>query len=526
MNASTINFFRPTEFSIFAAVAILLAAESPAKSQTKVAVAIPAVTKSPLKLPGLFSDNMVLQQGTSVPVWGWGEEGENITVTFRDQKISTKVKDGKWKVELKNLSVGSSDTLTVKAKTTLQFTNVLVGEVWVCSGQSNMGRTLNRSFQPEADIAGATNSMIRLFVVPSVKSDSPLDNIGGTWQLCSPDSATNFSAVGYYFGRDLQATRKVPVGLIESDWGGTPAAAWASWASLEANPRLKTEIIDTFPAIRKQRLEEMAVWEAAKEAAKKNKKDFTKRAPYKSWRPGELYNGMIAPLMPFAIKGVIWYQGESDVSRAHQYRELFPALVTGWRRNWGQGNFPFLCVQIAPYKEIKQQPTESAMAELREAQLLTAKTLPKMGIAIITDVGEENDIHPAKKRPVGERLALAARSIAYDEKIVFSGPIYRSVKIQGSKAILSFDHIGSGLKAEGALKGFSICGADRKFFGAQAEIRPDHTVAVWSSNVSKPIAVRYGWADYPVVNLWNKDGLPASPFRTDDFPMTIDPARK
>ncbi|MEP6662133.1 MAG: sialate O-acetylesterase [Verrucomicrobiota bacterium] len=488
-------------------------------AQAKAENPIPAPTASQLKLPGLFSDNMVLQQGASVPIWGWGAEGETVTVIFRDQKISTKVKDGQWQVRLRNLQVGNPETLTIKAGDTLQFTNVLVGEVWLCSGQSNMGRTMLRTFQPEADIASATNTMIRLFTVPNVKADAPSKNVGGSWKLCSPQTITNFSAVGYYFGRDLQSARHVPVGLIESDWGGTPARAWISATALEANPRLKKEIIDTFPASRKKYIEDKAVYDAAKAEAQRQKKEFNQRAPFTSWRPGELYNGMIAPLMPFAIKGVIWYQGESDVSRANQYRELFRDLVRDWRRDWAEGDFPFLCVQIAPFKEIKSEPGESELAELREAQWLTTKTLPKMGMAVITDVGDEKNIHPEKKAPVGARLALVARAIAYGEKNVYSGPIYKNMNIRGSKVILTFDHVDGGLTAPGALQGFSICGSDKKFVWAQAEIRPDNTVTVWSPEVSQPVAVRYGWADYPVVNLWNKAGLPASPFRTDDFPM-------
>jgi sialate O-acetylesterase len=253
----------------------------------------------------------------------------------------------------------------------------------------------------------------------------------------------------------------------------------------------------------------------------------TGKAARVQWKPTELYNGMIAPLIPFAIKGAIWYQGESNAGRAQQYRDLFADMIRNWRQDWGEGDFTFLEVQLAPFDKgkkrsldvITEKPVESDWAELREAQLLATKTLPNVGLAVITDVGEKDDIHPKKKAPVGGRLALAARGIAYREKIEYSGPLYKSMKVKGDKAILTFDHANSGLGArDGELKGFTVCGSDKTFVWAKAEIDGDKVV-VSSPDVSKPEAVRFGWADYPVVNLWNKAGLPASPFRTDDFPM-------
>jgi sialate O-acetylesterase len=236
-----------------------------------------------------------------------------------------------------------------------------------------------------------------------------------------------------------------------------------------------------------------------------------------------LYNGMIAPLIPYAIKGAIWYQGESNAGRAFEYRTLLPAMIKNWRADWKLGDFPFLIVQLAPFQKIEAEPQESAWAELREAQLLTTKKVPNTAIAVITDVGDEKDIHPKWKAPVGERLALAARALANGEKIVYSGPVYRTMKVDGKKVILSFDHVGTGLVAKGGpLLGFTIAGQDRRFHRAEAEIHDDKVV-VFSERVDRPVAVRFGWANYPVVNLWNKEGLPASPFRTDDFPMITDP---
>jgi sialate O-acetylesterase len=292
-----------------------------------------------------------------------------------------------------------------------------------------------------------------------------------------------------------------------------------SQEALAANPDFKRDILDAYPVQFQKYQEALAQFKKEQAAAKAAGTPSTKRAPYLSWKPTELYNGMIAPLLPYAIKGAIWYQGESNAGRAEQYRTLFADMIKNWRRDWGEGDFPFLEVQLAPYRDIKPQPGESEWAELREAQALATKALAKVGMAVITDVGEEKDIHPKKKEPVGARLALAARKMAYDEKIVYSGPTYKRLKIDGDKAVVHFANVGSGLVArEGGLKGFALCGEDKKWVWAKAEIAGD-SVVVRSPEVTKPVAVRFGWADYPVVNLWNKEGLPASPFRTDDFPM-------
>ncbi|MCS7337774.1 MAG: sialate O-acetylesterase [Verrucomicrobiae bacterium] len=470
-------------------------------------------TGTELRLPAIFSHNMVLQQGVPVPIWGWANDGETVTVTFRDQKVVTKAAGGKWMVRLKKLKAGGPDVLTVRTKTaSIQFTNVMVGEVWVCSGQSNMEWPLNRTENAEAAIAGANNPNLRLFTVRKVKAAAPTNDVIGAWVECTPETVANFSAVGYYFGRDLQAARRVPVGLIHASWGGSPAEAWMSEKVLAANPRYKAEILDGYAQAWREYEEALAKWQQS---------DKTARQPTPPrWRPAELYNGMIAPLMPFAIRGVIWYQGESNAERAEQYRSLFVDLIRNWRRDWGQGDFPFLCVQLAPYKAIKPEPGESSWAELREAQLLATKRLPKVGMVVITDVGDEKDIHPRKKEPVGVRLALAARGIAYGERIVYSGPVLKQFKVKGNKAILRFAHVGSGLEAkDGELKGFAICGPDKKFVWANAKIVGKDTIEVSSPLVDRPVAVRFGWADYPVVNLWNKEGLPATPFRTDNFPM-------
>ncbi|MDB6022497.1 MAG: Sialic acid-specific 9-O-acetylesterase [Pedosphaera sp.] len=482
------------------------------------------LVRADVRLPSLFSDNMVLQQGMKVAVWGWADDGEEITVTFRGQKLKTTAKDGKWMVQLNKLKAGGPDTLTVAGKNAVTLKNILVGEVWVCSGQSNMEFALKNSFESKADIDASANPNIRLFHVQKLKADQPTNDVKATWQECNPETVPGFSAVGYYFGRDLQKARNVPVGLIESDWGGSPAEVWMKDEVLESNPRYKREILDGYQSAMKNYEQASAAFETEKAEAKKSGATFSKKAPGRpSWKPTELYNGMIAPLVHYGIKGALWYQGESNAGRAEQYRTLFPDMIRNWRSDWNEGDFTFLLVQLAPFMAIKDQPVESAWAELREAQLLTTKVLPKTGMAVITDVGNPVNIHPTKKEPVGVRLALAARGIAYGEHIVYSGPIYKSMKVEGNKATLKFDNVGGGLIArDGDLKGFAVCGEDKKFVWATATIEGSgrsSRVVVSAPEVAHPIAVRYGWADCPVVNLWNKDGLPASPFRTDDFPM-------
>ena len=477
-----------------------------------------------VRVPAVFSDNMVLQQGEPVPVWGWADDGETVTIHFRGQNVTATASNLKWSAKLKPLKAGGPDTMTIRSEqNTITLKNVLVGEVWVCSGQSNMEWPLSRAFQPAEDIASATNTQIRLFKVPKNRLETPTTVIKSSWEVLTPESVPNFSAVGYYFGRDLQKARNVPVGLIGTYWGGTPARAWMDRESLEINPRYQAEILEKQSAAVKNWKEALAQWEKERDAAKAEGKTFNKRQPGQPWNGYELYNGMIAPLVPYAIKGAIWYQGESDASQAELYRTLYPDMIRCWRRSWQDPDLAFFCVQLAPFKDIKPEPGESDWAELREAQLLSTKVLPKAGMAVITDVGEEKDIHPTKKQPVGARLALAARAIAYGEKIEYSGPLYCGLEIQGNQAVVSFDHAKSGLEARGGdLKGFAICGEDRKWVWGKAEIRGDKVV-VTSPEVAKPVAVRYGWADYPVVNLWNKAGLPATPFRTDDFPMITAP---
>ncbi len=483
--------------------------------------------RADVKLPAIFSHNMVVQQGMPIHIWGWAEANEEVKIDCGGSKVSTKgAANGKWIVKLPARKLGEPFTLTVSGKNSITLTNVVVGEVWIASGQSNMEYGLKGAFESETAIVNSANRNIRLITVPKLKADAPVDDFKGSWVECNPQTAPGFSAVAYYFARDLQKALKVPVGVIHTSWGGSPAEVWMSEKVLSANSDYKRDILDAYPASMEKTKVAIAQWEKESAAAKADGKPFTKRKPGGGWKPAELYNGMIAPLIPFSIKGAIWYQGESNAGRAHQYRTLIADMIKNWRKDWGQGDFTFLQVQLAPFMKIKDQPDESTWAELREAQNIAANNLPKAGVAVITDVGEEADIHPKKKEPVGARLALAARGIAYREKLVYSGPIYKKMKVKGDQAILSFDSVGAGLEARGGdLKGFAICGEDKKWVCGKAEIQGD-TVAVSNPEVKKPVAVRFGWADFPVVNLWNKDGLPASPFRTDDFDMITKPKPK
>ncbi len=478
-----------------------------------------------VRMVSIFSDHMVLQAGLKgLPIWGTADEGEEVTVQFQGQRGTVKTKDGKWTIRLNPLAVSATpDVLKVSGKNRLQFSDVLVGEVWICSGQSNMEQNMTAAFEPQVDIEKSNNPNIRLYTVPNTKANEPLEDVRSSWLECKPHNVRFFSAVGYYFGRELQKSMDVPVGLIHSSWGGSPAEVWMSKSALEAKPEYLLDIVTAYDDQYAKYKDAKAKYDAESDVLKKKGEKQTATAPAPPfWKPSELYNGMITPIAPYGVKGAIWYQGESNAGRAAQYRTLFPDMIKNWRQTWGQLDFTFLAVQLAPYMKIETEPKESNWAELREAQMLATKVLPKVGVAVITDVGDEKDIHPKKKEPVGARLALAARGIAYGQKIVYSGPTYKNMKVKtdkvaGDRIIITFDHVGGGLEAhDGELKGFAICGADKKFVWGKAEILPDNTIAVSHPDIKKPTAVRFGWANYPVVNLWNKDGLPASPFRTDE----------
>lgn len=470
-----------------------------------------AVVTAAVKLPAVIGENMVLQRDLPVPIWGWADKGEEVTVTVAGQKLSTKAgDDGRWKVTLAKLKSGKTLKMTVKGSSgnAITMTNILVGEVWVCSGQSNMQLGLRKPPYEECknaaqEIAEAKYPDIRLLTVgPDGPVDAPQTNCAGQWVECSPATIPEFSAVGYFFGRQLHKDLKVPVGLINSSAGSSSAQDWTSRKALESSPTLKPLAV---PA------------------------------------SSRLYNGMLAPLVPYAIRGVIWYQGEANVAAAYQYRTLFPTMIADWRAAWGQGDFPFGYVQIAPFAGYSDcwglKP--AAVPELWEAQAMTLKASPNVGMVVTVDIADAdrihpknndfNGIHPHNKQEVGRRLSLWAMAKVYGRKLVYSGPIYRSMAVEGKKVRLQFDHSGSGLVASDGkpLTHFTIAGADpaspggadaasQQFVPATATIE-GNTIAVWSEQVAKPVAVRFAWRDDATPNLANKEGLPASPFRTDSW---------
>lgn len=478
-------------------------------------VATIGASRADVVVPGLFNDHMVLQRDITLPVWGTASPNEKVTITLGKRKVSTTADAaGNWRVRLNPLPAGGPYEMTIAGNNTITIKDVLIGEVWICSGQSNMARKVNKAANSKQEAAAANYPRIRLFSVPREIANEPTKTLGGSWQVCSPQTAAKFSAVGYYFGLDLHKVLDVPIGLIASAVGGTPAESWTAQAALEADPDFKP-IFELWERLLTQ-------GEAPKKPGAKKPRRTAAELRKSAQRPCVLYNGMIHPLMPYAIRGVIWYQGEANAPRAYLYHKLLSTMIRSWRTEWGQGDFPFLIVQLANYQIRQKEPYVSDWAELREAQLMTL-SVPKTGMAVAIDIGDPKDIHPRNKQEVGRRLALAARAIVYGHKIPYSGPIYDSMKIEGDKIRIRFKHVDGGLQAKGgALKSFGIAGRDRKFVDAEAVIDGD-TAVVSSSMVAQPVAVRYGWADAPECNLYNGAGLPASPFRTDNWPGVTGP---
>ena len=459
--------------------------------------------RATVRLPALVGSHMVLQRDQPLRLWGWAGPGEAVRLTFRGHSYAASAPDagGRWQAALPASPAGGPYTLTVAGQNTIVLDDVLVGDVWLAAGQSNMQFKVKdrnpRGYQPvrnaDQEIANAGYPAIRLFTVAQVAAARPAAEVAGSgWQVCSSATVADFSAVAYFFGREIHQRYHVPVGLVVSSWGGTPAEAWVSAEGLRAFPEFGPPIAQFAQPDSSRRDEQL--------------------------RPTALYNGMVAPLRPVALKGIIWYQGETNVGRAGQYRTLFPALIADWRAQWG-APLPFLFVQLANFEAAQPAPTESAWAELREAQA-GALVLPGTGMATAIDVGEADDIHPHDKQAVGHRLALAARRVAYGDKhVVAGGPTYADMTVAGATVRLTFTCAGSGLAAKNGqpLQGFALAGPDRVFHWATARLAGDD-VLVGSPMVPTPVAVRYDWADNPAGNLTNQEGLPAVPFRTDAWP--------
>jgi sialate O-acetylesterase len=513
-------------------------------------------------MPSIFGDHMVLQQGVKLPVWGWAAAGENVIVQLGKVAASTvTAEDGSWKVNLPPVSATiarSPQTLTVTGSNTLTFQDVLVGDVWIASGQSNMEFGIGNDTRGAAAIASANEPQIRLFLVPDKIALEPQKDLrpGGAWKVCSPETLKGngqygwigFSAAGYYFAREIHQKTGQPVGMIGAYLGGSAAQVWTSLSGLKKAPDL-AHFVQEREAVRANYaqaqadlpkkmdayLAAMEDWKsaAAKAAAAGQPEPPKPPGPASpeggAGCPGNLFNAMIAPLVPYAIKGVIWYQGEGNTNNAKEYATLFPLLISDWRTHWQQGDFPFIFVQLANFTSPQKSPSEEGWATLREAQLQTL-SLPNTGMAVAIDIGNPADIHPRDKFDVGHRLALVARHLAYGEALVDSGPIYKSMTIEGHHIRLLFNHVGAGLTMgvppwmpDGStppvpkeLAGFAIAGSDQKWVWGKAVIEGG-SVVVSSDQLSSPVAVRYDWANCPAGNLYNKDGLPASPFRTDKW---------
>jgi sialate O-acetylesterase len=624
-------------------------------------------SNSQVKLPRLISDGMVLQRETTVKIWGWASPAENVSIKFLDNSYSTVANsNGDWHIKLNNLDSGGPFTMEIEASNSIQLNDIYIGDVWVCSGQSNMELPMRRVAWVYPDvIANSDNPKIRHFNVPTQYNfkSTRTDFDQGSWVAATPENVLDFTAVGYFFALELFATNEIPIGLVNSSLGGSPAEAWMSEEALKQFPnhyeelqRFKSdELIAEIMSSDRKRIQGWYNLLNQKDEAYKDKQgpwfqekiddsewpsiqvpsywsntdlegvngvvwyrkkvsipkemvnesamiilgcivdadsvfvngsfvgttsyqypprryiiphgilkdgentiairvisnsgnagfvpdkiygivfstdtiDLAGKWKYKlgasmdpladetfiRWKPSGLYNAMLAPMLNFSIKGVIWYQGESNAGRPEEYANLFPAMIKNWRKDWKQGDFPFLYVQLANFMKSYDYPTQSNWAKLREAQLKTL-SIPNTAMAVTIDIGEWNDIHPLNKKDVGYRLALAAQKVAYGKaNVVHSGPIFKSMEIKGNKAIISFTNVGGGLKIKGKeLKHFAIAGANKQFVWADAKVKGSKVI-VKSKDVKNPVAVRYAWADNPDgANLYNKEGLPASPFRTD-----------
>ena len=453
------------------------------------------------RLPSIFADNMILQQNAKTIVWGTANPNESVTVEINEAAGSAVANfDGIWRVELPAQKAGGPYDMTVRAENTIVYKNVWFGEVWLCCGQSNASFPLKRAARGKEESATATYPQLRFFTVPQRSAEEPQRDFSAKWEPCSPKTCPDVSALAYYFGQYLHEKLQAPVGVVVAAWSGSTCEAWVERSSLAKFPELE-------PLLDPDRL--------------------MRASP--GQRAGALYNGMIAPLVPFAIKGVVWYQGESNANRAWQYRALFPTLISSWREKWGQGDFPFYYIQLPNFMAAKSEPSASAWAELREAQH-KALSARNVGEVVTIDLGDANNLHPKNKEDFGRRLANLALAKTYDFDAPYSGPIFKSFKVVDSRAFLSFDSVDGELKIgenpgcdSSELRGFAVAGADRVFHWAEASIIDDGVVVVSSPEVAKPIAVRYAWADNPICNLTNASGLPASPFRTDDWPgATVD----
>jgi sialate O-acetylesterase len=532
-----------------------------------------------VKMPAIFGDHMVLQQDMKVPVWGTADPGEKVTVVFGDHSGTAVADDkGRWRIDLAPLAASDRGMpFVVLAKNLIRFEDVIVGDVWLASGQSNMEYCL-RGAHNIKDIADHLDDQsLHVFMADHAYGLEPATDIRGHWEVASRESLWNFSAIAYFFGHDLRTTLNQPIGLIESNHGGTVAQSWTSISGLQKDPPFTNYVdahnklvadfakaSDGYGEKKASYQKTLADWDAKygveldkrwtewRKQAQENRvagkpvpPDPTIEVPRPPEppepvggpnAPGNLFNGMIAPLIPYAIKGVIWHQGEFNVGAGAEYRTLFPRMITDWREKWGQGDFPFLFVQLAALGD-RDVVGGGEWALLQEAQYM-ALSVPNTGMATSIDVGDRNDIHPADKVDVGLRLARVAKHLVYgDKNPTYTGPMFDKMAVEGATARISFAQTGGGLVIGTApwtapdafpipttkLVGFDVAGADQKFYEADAKI-DGNTVVVSSPQVAAPVAVRYDFANITIANLYNKEGLPAFPFRTDKWDTVMSPA--
>ncbi len=491
-------------YNVMASCAIFALATSSALAQVAV--------------PNIFSDHMVLQQKQANRVWGTAAAGEKVTVTIADQSHETTASDaGLWSVMLGELTAGGPHELVIKGQNEIKLSDVLVGEVWICSGQSNMQWNVANSSNADLEKLTGNYPQIRMINFPQVGSQEPIwEHKNAKWMVCSSDTVSSFSAVGYFFGRQIHKAVDLPVGLINNAWGGSACEAWIRRDLLEREGKYGAML---------KRYDDMA----AQYDVLSQKSDLTDDEKKQlnglrgnlngNHRPANIYNGVLKSHIGYGIRGAIWYQGESNAGRAYQYRHLFPLMIKSWREEWQQGDFPFYWVQLADFQDEKSEPAESDWAELREAQTMTT-SLPNTGEAVIIDIGEGYDIHPKNKLEVGRRLARMALADVYGIKLANRSPTYKSMEQEGEKIVLTFDHVDGGWRPFDTRQpvGFAIAGDDKKFVWADAKIRDDGKIEVSSSSVKTPVAVRYAWANNPVCNMFDAAGLPLTPFRTDEWP--------
>lgn len=477
-------------------------------------------------LAPLFRDGAVLQRDQPLPVWGRAAAGEKLRVQFHGQSLETVTPaDGHWRVTLNaEPASAQSSELVVTGSSTVRVRDVLVGDVWLCGGQSNMEFRLAQANNAQAEIAAANFPLIRHFKIPHTVADVPAADCVGQWVGCSPATAGDFTAIGFFFARDLSQRLDVPVGLVNSNWGGTQIESWMSDAALKADPAAAEifarwrKVLADYPAKVAAHEKAVAKWEEDAAAAKAAGRPFTRRKPIapegpgSRWEPSGMYHAMIAPLEPAALRGVLWYQGEANGSRASEYRTLFPGLIRQWRADFGQPRLPFYFVQLANLTRAGDK-TDQEWPLLREAQTI-ALALPATGMAVTIDIGDPANIHPKNKQEVGRRLALVARAQIFGEKIEFSGPMFATAKPEGGALRVTFTHADGLAATGGALVGFEVAGDDKRFLPAVAHL-DGSAVLVSAEAVAAPVAVRYGWHNNPVISLVNAAGLPASPFRSD-----------